>query len=154
MDSLLIFFMQKNKWKANKCNTMKSVTPKMLYVCFTFSPYNATWNMLGNHSDGLQQRTTQVNRSWFSHAQLKKLGESLLKQTSWTVAAELERLDLPNDSPCCMNLYKALMKTNSLFSSGSHSASSCHECCQSGDITKWQATEDVEKWDDNELISH
>lgn len=39
------------------------------------------------------------NRNRFSFAKVTKAaGESLLQQTSWIAAAELERLDLPNDS--------------------------------------------------------
>lgn len=34
----------------------------------------------------------------FSYAKLTNAGERRLKQTSWTVAAERERLGLPNDS--------------------------------------------------------
>lgn len=38
-------------------------------------------------------QTTWGNRNWFSSIKGTKAGESLLKQTSWIAAAELERLD-------------------------------------------------------------
>lgn len=57
-------------------------------------------SMSGNHSCGTQQKTSATwgNRNWFSSVKGTKAGESLLKQTSWIVAAGLERLDLSNDS--------------------------------------------------------
>lgn len=56
--------------------------------------------MPGNRSCGTQQKppATWRNTNWFSSVKGTKAGESLLKKTSWIVAAGLERLDLPNDS--------------------------------------------------------
>jgi len=88
------------KVKENKHKATKSTTPKM-YVCTFPSPLVAQCeSMLGNRSDQTQQqkKPIQGNRNLFCYGKQTKAEESLLKQTSWIVAAGLERLDLPNDS--------------------------------------------------------
>lgn len=81
---------------------MKAITPGHS-VCahFTLSPCIAVCK----HASKLQwwdQKKKRwcvcVRKNSFSYAKLTNAGERLLKQASWTVAAERERLGLPNDS--------------------------------------------------------
>lgn len=58
-------------------------------------------SMLQNCSGGTKKKKRWcvcVRKNSFSYAKLTNAGERLLKQASWTVAAERERLGLPNDS--------------------------------------------------------
>lgn len=57
-------------------------------------------SMLQNCSGGTKKKKggVCVGKNRFSYAKLTNAGERLLKQASWTVAAERERMGLPNDS--------------------------------------------------------
>lgn len=70
-------------------------------VCaFPLSPCSAMWKVcLETTVVGPNKKLNNLgNRNWFFSVKGTKAGESLLKQISWIVAAELERLGLPNDS--------------------------------------------------------
>lgn len=70
-------------------------------VCaFPLSPCSAMWKYAWKPQlwDTTKNPTTWGNRNWFFSVKGTKAGESLLKQISWIVAAEFERLGLPNDS--------------------------------------------------------
>lgn len=90
----------KGSWKQINRIQWKLLPQDTVCVHFPFSPCIALWK----HASKLQwwdhkkKRGGEGERNRFSYAKLTKAGGRLLKQTSWTVAAELERLGLPNDS--------------------------------------------------------